>query len=98
MFSLLYSPTLTSIHDYRKNHSFDYTDLWKQSDVCILKCCLGVNTLSRASLVAEMVKNPPAIWETWAQCLGWKDPLEKGTAPHSVFLPGEFHEQETLQG
>ena len=32
-FSLLYSPTLTSIHDYWKNHSFDYTDLCRQSDV-----------------------------------------------------------------
>ena len=31
--SFLYGPTLTSIHDYRKNHSFDYMDLWQQSDV-----------------------------------------------------------------
>ena len=31
--SLLYSPTLTSVHDYWKNHSFDYTDLCWQSDV-----------------------------------------------------------------
>ena len=31
--SLLHSPTLTSIHDYWKNHSFNYTDLWHQSDV-----------------------------------------------------------------
>jgi len=27
-----------------------------------------------------MVKNPPAIWETWVQPLGWEDPVEKGTA------------------
>ena len=33
MFSLLYSPTLTSIHDYWKNHSFDCTHLCRQSDV-----------------------------------------------------------------
>ena len=33
MLSLLYGPTLTSIHDYRKDHSFDYTDLCRQSDV-----------------------------------------------------------------
>ena len=32
-FSLLYGPTLTSIHDYWKNHSFDYTDLCRQGDV-----------------------------------------------------------------
>ena len=39
--SLLYGPTLTSIHDYWKNHSFDYTDLCQQSDV------LAFNSLSR---------------------------------------------------
>ena len=30
-----------------------------------------------ASLVAQMVKNPPAMWETWVQSLGWEDPLEE---------------------
>ena len=32
----------------------------------------------RASLVAQLVKNPPAVWETWIQFLVWEDPLEKG--------------------
>ena len=32
-FSFLYSPTLTSVHDYWKNHSFDYMDVCRQSDV-----------------------------------------------------------------
>ena len=32
-FSLLYDPTLTSVHDYWKNYSFDYMDLYRQSDV-----------------------------------------------------------------
>ena len=36
-----------------------------------------------------MVKNPPAMQETWVQSPGWKDPLEEGMATHSVFLPGE---------
>ena len=36
---------------------------------------------SQASLVAELVKNPPAMWETWVQSLGWEDPLKKGH-PH----------------
>ena len=36
-----------------------------------------------ASLVAQMVKNLPAMWETWVQSLGWRDPLEKGKATHS---------------
>ena len=39
-----------------------------------------------ASLVAQLVKNLPATWETWAQSLGWEDPLEKGKATHSSIL------------
>ena len=34
----------------------------------------------RISLVAKLVKNPPAMLETWVQSLGWEDPLEKGMA------------------
>ena len=33
-----------------------------------------------------MVKNPPALWETWVQSLAWEDPLEKGKATHSSIL------------
>ena len=33
-----------------------------------------------------MVKNPPAMWETWVQYLGWEDPLEEGIATHSSIL------------
>ena len=44
-----------------------------------------------ASLVAQLVKNSPAKWETWVPSLGREDPLEKGKATHSVFWPGEFH-------
>ena len=36
--------------------------------------------------MAQMVKNPPAIWKTWVQSLGWEDPLEKGMATHSSVL------------
>ena len=36
-----------------------------------------------ASLVAQMVKNPPAMQETWLRSLGWEDPLEKEMATHS---------------
>ena len=38
---------------------------------------------SWASVVAQLVKNPPAIQETWVRSLGWEDPLEKGKAAHS---------------
>ena len=41
---------------------------------------------SWASLVAQMVKNPPAMQETWVQSLGWEDPLEDGLATHSSIL------------
>ena len=41
---------------------------------------------SWASLVAQLVKNPPAMWETWVRSLGWEDPLEKGKATHSNIL------------
>ena len=41
---------------------------------------------SWASLVAQLAKNPPAMWETWVQSLRWEDPLEKGWAAHSSIL------------
>ena len=39
-----------------------------------------------ASLVAQTVKNPPEMWETWVQFLGWEDPLKQGKATHSSIL------------
>ena len=42
--------------------------------------------ICRVPLVAQMVENPPAVWETWAQSLGWEDPLEKGTVTYSSIL------------
>ena len=41
---------------------------------------------SLASLVAQLVKNLPAVQETWVRSLGWEDPLEKGKATHSSIL------------
>ena len=41
---------------------------------------------SWASLVGRLVKNPPAMQETWVRFLGWEDPLEKGTATHSCIV------------
>ena len=41
---------------------------------------------SWASLVAQLVKNLPAVWETWVESLGWEDPLEKGKGTHSSIL------------
>ena len=39
-----------------------------------------------ACLLAQLVKNPPAMWETWVWSLGWEDPLEKRKATHSSIL------------
>ena len=41
---------------------------------------------SWASLVAQLVKNPPAMRETWVQSLGWEDSLEKGMVTHTSIL------------
>ena len=41
---------------------------------------------SWAFLVAQLVKNLPAMWETWVRSLGWEDPLEKGKATQSCIL------------
>ena len=44
---------------------------------------------SWASLVAQMVKNPPPMQETWVWSLGWEDPRRRAWQPTPVFLPGE---------
>ena len=49
----------------------------------IFKCKYVSN---KASLMAQMVKNLPVMWETWVQSLGQEDPLQKGMAAHSSIL------------
>ena len=44
------------------------------------------NHVFRGSLVAHLVKNLPAVWETWVRSLGWEDPLEEEMATHSSIL------------
>ena len=51
-----------------------------------------------ASLVAQMVKNLPAMKETWVQSLGWEDPLEEGTATHSSILIWRIPMDRSLAG
>ena len=62
--------------------------------ICVCVCeCVCVYTHTRASLVAQMVKmaqmlkNPPAMQETWVWSLDWEDPLEEGMATHSSIHP-----------
>ena len=49
-------------------------------------CASYLAPRSLASLVAQLVKNPPATWETWVPPLGWEDPLEKGITTDSSIL------------
>ena len=53
---------------------------------------------SWASLVAQLVKEPPAMWETWVQSLGWEDPLEKEKATHSSILAWRIPWTITVHG
>ena len=51
-----------------------------------------------ASHIAQLVKNLPAMQETWVRFLGWEDPWRRKWQPTPVFLPGEFHGQRSLVG
>ena len=57
--------------------------------VCVYVCVY--THIYGASLVAQSVKNLPAIQETWFQSLSWEDPLEKGMAIHSTILAWRIH-------
>ena len=46
----------------------------------------GAQKNSLCSLVAQMVRRLPTMWETWVRYLGWEDPLEKEMATHSSIL------------
>ena len=48
--------------------------------------CAKTHKPGRASLVHQLVKSLPAVWEIWVQSLGWEDPLEKGRATYSSIL------------
>ena len=67
-------------------HSISSHSALKQKRIiyCIFLLNLGICTW--ASLVAQMVKNPAAMLETWVRSLGWEDPLKKGMATHSSIL------------
>ena len=62
-----------------------WNTLWRvQIELPVLNV-FGLNYFG-TSLVAQLVKNPPAMRKTWVQSLGWEDPLEKGTATHPSIL------------
>ena len=59
---------------------------WNSRAFSMIQQVLATFQYSWTSLVAQLVKNLPAMWEIWVQSLGWEDPLEKGMATHSSIL------------
>ena len=57
-----------------------------------------ITELFGASLVAQIVKNPPAVRETWVRSLVWEDPLEEGMATHFSILAWRIPWTERLAG
>ena len=55
-----------------------------------------VVTILKNGIVAQLVKNPPALQETQVRFLGWEDPLETEMATHLSILPGKTHGQRSL--
>ena len=78
---------LTFIHTFI--WSFPHTSVDKESAVQETPVVEGIGyplQYSWAFLTAQLVKNPPAMWETWVGSLGWEDPLEKEKATYSSIL------------
>ena len=70
---------------------------WPPSE-CDLIWTSGLYRGNWASLVAQTVKNLPAMWETWVRSLGQKDPLEKETTTHSSILAWRIPRTEEPEG
>jgi len=66
----------------------DSTSFWEGIIKNFYNICniLNIAQVLGTSLIAQLVKNPPALWETWVWSLGWEDPLEKGKGTHSSIL------------
>ena len=64
----------------------------------LLRPLEGLKYLKLPSMVAQMVKNLPAMQETWVLSLHQEDALMEEMATHSSFLPGESHGQRSLAG
>ena len=81
--------TVASLYTWQARHSVSFVSDYVFKDVCILnnlerecvslwskrQICLQSWGSDGASLRAQLVKNPPAMWETWVRSLGWEDPL-----------------------
>ena len=83
----------TSIHRVDKQgptvsqeNYIQYPGINHKEEVIYIYIYIYIYKTKWASLVAQLVKNPPVIQETWVRSLGWEDPLEKGKATHSSIL------------
>ena len=65
-------------------------------NVASVLCYYPIPSLVWASPVAQPVKNPPAMLETWIQSLGWEDPLEKGKTTHSSILTWRIQRKQSM--
>ena len=65
-----------------------YAYLWRENVLRYHTALFGQSRLWRSDVVAQTVKNPPAMWEIWVWSLGWDNPLEKGVATHWK-IPGQ---------
>ena len=99
MWSTYLTPCFKSLAQFSKNYSWAPDSSVGKESACNVKDPVrflpgrspgeGIGfplQYSWASLVAQLVKNPPEVWETWVWSLGWEDPLEKGKATHSSIL------------
>ena len=86
-FQWIFDAALTAYSELKPLRSFPPTQT-------LIPWLFGHNYRTRtvgASLVAQLVKNLPAMWEAWVCPLGWEDSLEKRKVPTPVLWPGEFH-------
>ena len=67
-------------------HNMLCIQIMKYQEICQISWFQENYSISWGSLVSEMVKNPPAMRETWVWSLDWKDPLEEGMATHPSIL------------
>ena len=89
--ALLFVQSKIPMNYWRGSHSIQWT---KTTEVfpptqTLISWLFGHSYRTRSvgvSLVAQLVKNPPAMWEAWVWLLGWEDSLERGKAAHSSFL------------
>ena len=74
--------------DTELNVNDDTTEqkLWSTAETVLTGKFIALDAFIRASLMAQLINNPPAVWETWVLALGGEDPLGKGKAAHFSIL------------